>query len=76
MALKHVHKSALNTKLGLFDWTIMPLGIKNLTNTFFRTMIEAFGIYLNKFFKVFVSDLNVHNITSKKHLEHLRYVLL
>jgi hypothetical protein len=76
MALKDFHKSALNIKSGLFAWTIMPLGMKKLINTFFRTMIEVFGIYLDKFFKVFVNDINVHNMTSKKHLEHLCYVLL
>ncbi len=54
----------------------MPFGMKNSTNTFFKTMIEVFGIYLDEFFKVFVNDLNVHNMTSKKHLEHLCYVVM
>jgi len=39
----------------------MPFGMKNATNIFFRTMIEVFGEFLDKFLKVFVDDLNIHN---------------
>ncbi len=54
----------------------MPFGMKNVTNTFSRTMIEIFGTYFDRFLKVFVDDLNVHNRSWEEHLEHLRYVLL
>lgn len=54
----------------------MPFGMKNATSTFSKTMIEVFGIYLDKFLKFFVDDLNVHNITWEEHLEHLCHVLL
>ncbi len=39
----------------------MLFGMKNATNTFSRTMIEVFGEYMDKFLKVFVDDLNIHN---------------
>jgi hypothetical protein len=54
----------------------MPFGMKNVTSTFFRIMIKVFGFYWNKFLKVFVDDLNVHNMTYEKHLEYLCYVIL
>ncbi len=54
----------------------MPFGMKNATSTFSKTMIEVFGIYLDKFLKFFVDDLNVHNIIWEEHLEHLCHVLL
>jgi hypothetical protein len=38
MAQEDIHKSTLITKFGLFDWIIMPLGMKNATNTLSRTM--------------------------------------
>jgi len=76
MALEKICKSTLITKSSLFDWTIMPFGMKNATSTFSKTMIEVFGIYLDKFLKFFVDDLNVHNITWEEHLEHLCHVLL
>jgi hypothetical protein len=63
MAPKDIHKFALITKLGLFYYIVMPFGMKNATNTFSKTMIKVFGIYLDKNFNVFVDDLNVHRIT-------------
>ncbi len=41
----------------------MPFGMKNATSTFSNTITEVFGIFLDKFLKVFVDDFNVHNIT-------------
>jgi hypothetical protein len=54
----------------------MPFGMKNAINTFYRMITKVFGAYLDRFLKVFVDDLNVHNLTWEKHLEHLHYVLL
>jgi hypothetical protein len=39
----------------------MPFNMKNATSTFSITMIKVFGEYMDKFLKVFVDDLNVHN---------------
>jgi putative transposase len=61
MAPKDVKKTALITKTGLYDWTVMPFGLKNATSTFTRIMLEVFKDLSSKFLKVFVDDLNVHN---------------
>lgn len=77
MAQEDIYKLALiMMKFGLFDWTIMPFGMKIITNSFSKTVIEVFNVYLDKFLKVFVDDLNVHSFSWEEHLKHLRYVLL
>ncbi len=63
MALEDVKKIAFITKYGLYDWTMMPFGMKNATSIFIRTMIEIFDAYMDKFLKVFIDDLNIHNLT-------------
>jgi putative transposase len=68
MSLEDVRKTALITKSNLFDWNVMPFGMKNATNTFSRTMTEVFGQYMDKFLKVFVDDLNIHNMIWEDHL--------
>jgi hypothetical protein len=73
---KYVCKSTLITKLYLFNWTIMPFGMKNATNTFSETMTKVFGAYMDKFLKVFVDDLNVHYLTWEEHIKHLRYMFM
>ncbi len=68
MAPEDVKKTVLITKTGLYDWTVMPFGLKNATSTFTRTMSTVFKELGDKFLKIFVDDLNVH---SKNWAEHL-----
>jgi len=75
MALEDMKKTALVTKTGLYDWTIMPFGLKNATSTFTRAMSLVFKELGDKFLKVFVDDLNVHSENWEDHLRHLEAVL-
>ncbi len=61
MASENIKKTVLITKTGLYDWTVMPFGLKNATSTFTRTMSEVFKDLGSKFLKIFVDDLNVHS---------------
>jgi hypothetical protein len=61
MAPEDMKKTALVTKIGLYDWTVMPFDLKNATSTFTRTMSLVFKELGDKFLKVFVDDLNVHS---------------
>jgi len=49
----------------------MPFSLKNVTNTFTKTMLEVFKDLGDKFVKVFVDDLNIHNKSWEEHLQHL-----
>jgi hypothetical protein len=62
MAPEDMGKTALITKSGLLEWTVMPFGLKNATSTFARTMLEVFRDMGNSFLKIFVDDLNIHNV--------------
>jgi hypothetical protein len=75
MAPEDIKKTALITKTGLYDWAVMPFGLKNATSTFTRTMFEVFKDLGSKFLKVFVDDLNVHSESWDEHLQHLNAVL-
>jgi hypothetical protein len=75
MAPEDMKKTALITKTGLYDWTVMPFGLKNATSTFTRTMSEVFKDLGSTFLKVFVDDLNVHSETWGEHIQHLDAVL-
>jgi hypothetical protein len=74
MAFEDMKKTTLITKIGLYDWMVMPFGLKNATNTFTRTMLEVFGNLGDKFLKVFVDDLNIHNKSWEEHFQHLDIV--
>jgi hypothetical protein len=75
MAPEDVGKIALITKSRLYEWNVMPFGLKNATNTFTQTMAEVFKDVGDSFLKIFVDDLNIHNIAWQDHLQHLGTVL-
>jgi hypothetical protein len=50
MAPEDICKYVLITKFGLFNWIVMPFGMKN------------------RFLKMFMDDLNVHNLNWEEHL--------
>jgi hypothetical protein len=75
MTPEDIKKTTLITKTGLYDWTIMPFGLKNATNTFTKTMSTIFNELGDKFVKIFVDDLNIHSENWEEHLQHLDAVL-
>jgi hypothetical protein len=76
MALEDVRKTTIIMKVGVFDWNVMHVGMKNATNLLSRMTIEVFGEYIDKFLKMFVDDLNIYIMTWEEHLEHLSFMLL
>jgi hypothetical protein len=54
----------------------MSFGLKNATSTFTKTMSKKFKELGDKFLKIFVDDLNVHNENWEEHLQHLNIVFL
>jgi len=74
MAPKDIKKTIIITKSTLYQWSVMPFGLKNATNIFSRTMAKNFKDSKNKFIKVFIDDGNIHNLNWKDLLQHIRMV--
>jgi putative transposase len=70
-----VKKTIYITKTSLYEWLVIPFGLKHATNTFSRTMMNIFLEWLQQFLKVFVDDLNIHSITWEYHFNHIHVVL-
>ncbi len=75
MAPEDVKKTALVTKTGMYDWTVMPFGLKNATSIFTRIMSSVFKEIGDKFLRVCVDDLNIHSENWENHLQHLGVML-
>jgi hypothetical protein len=71
MAPEDMKKIAPITKTGLYDWIVMPFGLKNAMSTFTRTMSEVFKDLGSRFLTVSIDDLNVHSESWGEHLQHL-----
>jgi len=61
------------TKQGLFEWDVMPFGLKNAPATFQRAMIELLGDL--EFVRIHIDDIIIFSHTFNDHCSHLRIVL-
>ena len=57
---------------GLYEWNVMPFGLKNAPQIFQRMMDNIFGKY--SFVLVYIDDILVFSYTLQEHIKHLEFV--
>ncbi len=75
MSPDDVKYTTIITKFGLYDWNVMPFGLKNVLGMFFRTITKLFKDWIKQFLKVFVDDVNIHSQAWEDYLTHLKAIL-
>src|SRR5699024_2846780 len=69
VAAEDVHKTAVTTPFGLFEYVRMPFGLRNASQTFQRFMDEVMlGL---DFAHTYIDDILVASKTEDEHYEHL-----
>jgi Reverse transcriptase (RNA-dependent DNA polymerase)/RNase H-like domain found in reverse transcriptase/Integrase zinc binding domain/Chromo (CHRromatin Organisation MOdifier) domain/Retroviral aspartyl protease len=68
-------KTAFNTHIGKYEWTVLPMGLTNAPAVFQSVMNTIFGRHLNKFVCVYLDDILIFSKTREEHYEHLRIVM-
>jgi hypothetical protein len=69
-----IPKNAFHTRYGLYEYTVMSFGLKNVPAYFMYLMNKVFMEYLDKFVVVFIDDILIFSKT-EEHEKHLRLVL-
>ena len=67
-------KTAFVTRYGLFEYTVLPLGLCNAPSTFQRLMNSVMGEYIDDFVLVYLDDILVFSSTQHEYDNHLRLV--
>ncbi|GBG74194.1 hypothetical protein CBR_g17906 [Chara braunii] len=69
------HKTAFQTRYGLYEFVVMPFGLCNAPGTFQHAINRIFHNYLDKFVIVYLDDILIFSRTVEEHIAHLDKVL-
>ena len=75
MAPEDSAKTAFRTRYGLFEWTVLPMGLTNAPATFQHLMNSTFREFLDVCVLVFLDDIVVYSHTLGDHERDVRAVL-
>ena len=70
-----IPKTAVITRYGSYEYTVMSFGLTNAPATFSRLMNYILMVYLDKFVVVYLDDILVYSKNEEEHTEHLRIIL-
>jgi hypothetical protein len=63
-------KTKFKTNFGIFEWLVMPFGLKDAPSTFMWLINEIFIPHLGKFVVIFLDDILIFSKSWKDHMRH------
>jgi len=70
-----IHKTAVTTPFGLYEWTVMPMGFKNSPAIHQCRVTNALRPLIGKICHVYIDDIVIWSNTLEEHVENVRSVM-
>src|ERR1700691_4220104 len=70
-----IHLTAVTTPLGLYEWLVMPMGLRNSPPIHQRRMTAALRKYIGKICHIYLDDIVIWSDMVEQHAEHIRLIL-
>ncbi len=67
--------TAVNTPFGLYEWTVMPQGLKNSPPVHQRRVNAALRKFLGEFCHIYLDDIIIWSETLEDHVKHVRLIM-
>ena len=68
-------KAAFITQSGVYEWEVMPMGLRNSSSTFMLVVSDVLRDINWKFALVYIDDILIFSKTFEEHLDHIQQVL-
>ncbi|GBB99340.1 hypothetical protein RclHR1_34960001 [Rhizophagus clarus] len=68
-------KTAFIYSEGLYEFNVMPFGLRNAPGTFQRIMDKILREYIGNFVEIYVDDIMIYSKNLEEHIEHIEKVL-
>ncbi|TFY53536.1 hypothetical protein EVJ58_g9399 [Rhodofomes roseus] len=70
-----VAKTAVSTPLGLYEWLVMPMGLRNAPAIHQRRVTAALRSYIGRFCHVYLDDIVIWSDSVEEHARHVQMIL-
>jgi hypothetical protein len=71
---KDIHKTAVTTPFGSYEWTVMPMGLRNAP-AIQRRINQALRKYIGKICRVYLDNIVIWSQTLQEHEDNVRTIL-
>jgi Reverse transcriptase (RNA-dependent DNA polymerase) len=75
MRPEHIHLMAVSTPFGLYEWTVMPMGLRNTPSIYQRRVMHTLCRLLGHICHIYLDDIIIWSTDLETQITYSRQVL-